>query len=345
MSGRGKIVAIGGGIAGTEASMILAELGYEVSLIEKEQQTGGKLNKWNCLFPNERPACEITGYLGKCSQSTGINVISGASVIGAECRDNHFFVKTDNGDIVQSDAVLISTGFETFDAVKKEEYGYSIYENVITSVDLEDLLRKGKPVLTSKGERPRRIAFIHCVGSRDEKSGHHHCSRVCCITGVKQAIELSRLLPEAEIFCFYMDLRMFGLPWESLYRQAQEKYNIQFIRGRLSEASENQDESLVIKAEDTLSGRPLKMKADLMVLLVGMIPGRETSRMADLFGLNREPNGFLQTQDPHLRKNRSSRGGIFLAGTCTGPMTVDETLDHARSAALDIHRYLLTKNV
>ncbi|MEL7586778.1 MAG: FAD-dependent oxidoreductase, partial [Prolixibacteraceae bacterium] len=218
----------------------------------------------------------------------------------------------------------------------------SIYENVLTSVDLEEIFRNGRTITTSKGNKPARIAIIHCVGSRDEKSGHHHCSKVCCITGVKQAIEMAKQLPDAEIFCFYMDLRMFGLAYEALYREAQEKYNIQFIRGRLSEASENQDETLLIKAEDTLSGRPLKMNVDLVILLVGMVAGKETSAMASLFGLEREPNGFLRVGDPHLYKNRSSRQGIFLAGSCTGPMTVDETLEHARSAALDVHQYLQT---
>ena len=344
MNERKKIVTIGGGIAGTEASSVLAGLGYEVTLIEKEEQTGGKLNSWNCLFPNERPASEIIDFYHEKISSDPFTTLTGTSVMQSISQNGHFFLKTDDKQELQADAVLISTGFETFEATRKEEYGYSIYENVITSVDLESILKSGKPLLTSRGTKPQRIAFIHCVGSRDEKSGHHHCSRVCCITGVKQAIELGKQLPDAEIFCFYMDLRMSGLSWEALYRQAQEKYNIQFIRGRLSEASGNLDESLLIKAEDTLSGRPLKMKVDLLVLLVGIIPGRETSRMSGLFGLQREPNGFLQTQDPHLMKNRSSQEGIFLAGTCTGPMTIDETLDHARSAALAVHHYLQNKN-
>lgn len=242
-----------------------------------------------------------------------------------------------------ADAVVISTGFDIFDATRKEEYGYSVYENVITSVDLENRLKTGAPITTAAGTTPRRVAFIHCVGSRDEKCGNHHCSKVCCVTGVKQATELAKQLPQTEIFCFYMDLRMFGLPYESMYREAQEKYNIQFIRGRLSEAAENADGTLQIKAEDTLSGRPLKMQVDLVVLLVGMVPGKNTAHMADLFELQREPNGFLQTEDPHLFKNRSSRKGVFLAGACTGPMTIDETLDHARSAALDVHHYLQNK--
>lgn len=339
-----KIITIGGGIAGTEVSSVLSGLGYDVTLLEKSGQPGGKLNCWNHLFPNGRPAGEITAFLRQKIRMQTFRTINNTSVRGVISDNGAFALETTAGQQLQADAVVISTGFETFDATRKEEYGYSIYEHVITSVDLEEILKKGQTPATSRGNKPKRIAFIHCVGSRDEKSGHHHCSKVCCITGVKQAIELARQLPGAEIFCFYMDLRMFGLSYEATYREAQEKYNIQFIRGRLSEASENQDESLLIKAEDTLSGRPLKMNVDLVVLLVGMIPGKETSAMAGLFGLEREPNGFLMVKDPHLNKNCSSRAGVFLAGTCTGPMTVDETLEHARSAALDVHQYFQSLN-
>lgn len=337
---RKKIITIGGGIAGTEASSVLSGLGYEVVMLENSSQIGGKLNKWNHLFPNSRPAYEVTNFLRQKIQMQPFRILSNTSVTRVISANGVFALETTLGEQLQADAVVISTGFETFDATRKEEYGYSIYENVLTSVDLEEILKKGQIPVTSGGEKPRRIAFIHCVGSRDEKSGHHHCSKVCCITGVKQAIELARQLPDSEIFCFYMDLRMFGLSYESLYREAQEKHHIQFIRGRLSEASENRDESLLIKAEDTLSGRPLKMNVDMMVLLVGMIPGKTTSQIAALFGVEREPNGFISVRDPHLNKNRSSMEGIFLAGTCTGPMTVDETLEHARSAALDVHQYL-----
>ncbi|MGD9931156.1 MAG: FAD-dependent oxidoreductase [Mangrovibacterium sp.] len=338
-----KVITIGGGVAGTEVSSLLAELGYDVTLIEKNSQTGGKLNGWSHLFPTGRPASQVAEFLQHKVQRNSFKTICQTDVSQVVFVNRSFLVKTSGDERLPADAVVISTGFEIFDATRKEEYGYSVYENVITSVDLENRLKAGAPITTAAGTKPCRIAFIHCVGSRDEKCGNHHCSKVCCVTGVKQATELAKQLPQTEIFCFYMDLRMFGLPYESMYRQAQEKYNIQFIRGRLSEAAENADGTLQIKAEDTLSGRPLKMRVDLVVLLVGMVPGKNTTRMADLFELQREPNGFLQTEDPHLFKNRSSRQGVFLAGTCTGPMTVDETLDHARSAALDVHHYLQNK--
>ena len=255
-----------------------------------------------------------------------------------------FSIKTSDDQQLEADAIVLATGYELFDARRKEEYGYKIYDHVITSADLEQLFKTGKDLTVAAGENPKRIAFVHCVGSRDEKSGNHYCSKVCCITGVKQAIELKKNLPEAEIFCFYMDLRMYGKHFEELYREAQEKYDIQFIRGRLSEASEKIDKSLLIKAEDTLSGRPLKMNVDLLVLLIGMEAGKGTASAAASCSIGCEESGFLQTADSFLNSNSSLRDGIFLAGSCTAPMTVNDTIMHARSAAQEVNNYLQKTN-
>jgi heterodisulfide reductase subunit A len=152
---------------------------------------------------------------------------------------------------------------------------------------------------------------------------------------------LNELLPETQIFCFYMDLRMHGLEHEEIYKTAQEKHNIQFIRGRLSEASENINHSILIKAEDTLSGRPLKMNVDLVVLLTGMEPGEGTSSIGKLCNLDFNKYGFLKIPDVHLEGNLTTRKGIFVAGACSCPMSVKDTIEHARSAAFEVHRYLM----
>ena len=157
--------------------------------------------------------------------------------------------------MITANAVLLTTGFDIFDAGRKEEYGYGIYDNVITSVELEEAFKSGMPLQTVQGGTPSRIGFIHCVGSRDEKAGNMHCSKVCCVTAVKQAIEVKEMFPSAEVFLFYMDLRMFGRHFEELYKEAQQKYGIQFIRARLSEAFENPDGTLQIRIEDTLAGQ------------------------------------------------------------------------------------------
>ncbi|MFR5661089.1 MAG: CoB--CoM heterodisulfide reductase iron-sulfur subunit A family protein, partial [Butyricimonas faecihominis] len=175
---------------------------------------------------------------------------------------------------------------------------------MITSVELENMFYNHS-IRMVNGNTPKRIGIIHCVGSRDEKVCNYHCSKLCCITGVKQAIELRELLPDTEIFCFYMDMRMFGPGYEEMYRDAQEKYNIKFVRGRLSEAAENLNKQLQIKVEDTLVGKPLRMTLDMMILLVGMESSEGSRQMADTLGLNLAPNGFIKSQDPHYRNNNT----------------------------------------
>jgi len=326
-----------------EAASQLSEFGHEVILIEKNSYIGGKLAKWDHLFPNLRPTSDILNNMEEKINRGNFTILKNTQIADISKHNGKWLLKTNKGESLEPQAVVIASGFGLFDAKRKEEYGYNIYNNVITSVDLEDKFKSGDKIRMTNGKTPRRIAFIHCVGSRDEKSGNHHCSKVCCITGVKQAIELRNMLPEAEIYCFYMDLRMYGKDFEELYREAQESYDVQFIRGRLSEASENMDESLLIKAEDTLSGRPLKMNVDLMILLVGMEPGEDTISLCKAFKLERDNSGFIKPRDIHIQRNLSSQEGVFLAGACTCPMSIGDTIDNARSAAIEVNNYLKDK--
>ncbi len=334
------VVIIGGGIAGIETACELTDAGHWVTVIEKESKLGGKLNNWSYLFPDFTPVEAIKETLHEKSDKKDFTILRETVVLSVQRSSNKFAIRASGNQDLEADAVVIATGYELFDARRKEEYGYKIYDHVITSADLENLLLPENDVNSVLKDTPKRIAFVHCVGSRDEKSGNHYCSKVCCITGVKQAIELKKRFPETDIYCFYMDLRMYGKHFEELYREAQEKYNIQFIRGRLSEASEKMDKSLQIKAEDTLSGRPLKMNVDLLVLLVGMEAGRGTASAATTCSVDCEQSGFLKTADSFLKSNVSNQEGIFLAGSCTAPMSVNDTILHARSAATEVNNWL-----
>jgi heterodisulfide reductase subunit A len=182
---------------------------------------------------------------------------------------------------------------------------------------------------------------VHCVGSRDEKSGNPHCSKVCCITAVKQAIEVKEMYPQTEVFLFYMDLRMFGRHFEELYKEAQYKYGIQFIRARLSEAFENPDGTLHIRIEDTLLAKPLKMTLDMLVLMVGIQPFKKTNNMIDMFDLSKDTDGFIAHEDQYTSPFRTAIAGFYTAGGTTGPKTIEETLNEARAVAAEISGFLL----
>ena len=195
-------------------------------------------------------------------------------------------------------------------------------------------------IALADGIAPETIGIIHCVGSRDEKVGNYYCSKLCCVTAVKQAIEIREKLPESKVLCFYMDMRMGGAFYEELYREAQEKWGVSFIRGKVSEASETIDNKLLIKVEDTLAGRPLKMKLDMLVLMAGMEMSEGGKKIAGLGGLNTGENRFFAAADNHFRSNVSNIEGIFYAGTCTAPMNITETISHARGAVTEVMDYL-----
>ena len=260
-----RVAVIGGGVAGMQTALRLAEQGVEPVIIEKEAELGGKLRGWHVLFPSFTPAQEVLTELRRRVNESGIEVMTSTEVAGFTKES----VTLADGRTLPCDSVVVASGFTLFDASIKEEYGYGIYDNVFTTVDIERMLNEGR-VARADGSRPRRIAFLHCVGSRDEKVCQQHCSKICCITGVKQAMEMRQMFPEADVFNFYMDIRMFGPGYEEMYREAQQKYNIHFIRGRISEASPMIDGRVQIKAEDTLTGRPLRMSVDMLILIVGM---------------------------------------------------------------------------
>ena len=328
------IAVIGAGIAGLEAARQLAALGYKPVLIEKSGATGGHVAQWNRLFPDMTPAADIIEPLR--AQTAGVKTLLNTEISAINRLKDEYNLVLSDGSSLLCQAVLFATGFRLFDASKKEEYGYGIYDRVITNRDLEHWFNTHEDQRISQ---PRAVGFVHCVGSRDLKAGNTQCSKVCCITAIKQAIEMKEAFPDAEVYCFYMDLRLFGKKYEDFYIKAQRDHGIHFIRGRVSEVGEAIDGRVVVKAEDTLSGKPVKVTLDLLVLMAGILCNPDAQRYARETGVAVDDDGFLKSRDNLAAITESSRPGVFFAGACTGAKTVPETLAEARSAALAIHQY------
>jgi heterodisulfide reductase subunit A len=328
------VVIIGGGIAGLEAASQLLKLGYSPIIVEKSDRLGGHVARWNRLFPDLTPAQDLVSELIASSKDANIFLNTEISFIN-RLKDS-YNIMLSNGISIISKYILYTTGFRLFEAQKKEEYGYGIYNQVITNADLEDWFNTKKDDRIN-GKPISSIGFVHCVGSRDEKARNSQCSKVCCITAIKQAIEMKEKYPEAEIYCFYMDLRLFGKKFEDFYIKAQRDYGIHFIRGRVSEVCENINGQVIVKAEDTLAGKPLKVTLDLLVLMSGMVCNPDSTRSAGMLSLPIDSDGFLKSSDNVFHITSSPKKGIYYAGACTGPKTVPETLAEARSAVLDIH--------
>lgn len=332
-----NIVIIGGGIAGLEAAGQLSALGYKPIIIEKEDRLGGHVADWHRLFPDMTPARDVVNGLIARAADANIFLNTGISFVN-KLKDS-YNIMLSNGISIITRIILVTTGFSVFDASRKEEYGYGVYDQVMTNRDLEHWFNTGDDKRVNNCAM-NAVGFVHCVGSRDEKARNPQCSKVCCITAIKQAIEIKQKFPEAMVYCFYMDLRMFGKKYEDFYINAQRDYGIRFIRGRVSEVSENIDGCVIVKAEDTLSGKPIKVTLDLLVLMAGMVCSPDSTKVANMANLPVDSDGFLKSRDNITDIIESPKEGVFYAGACTGPKTVPETLAEARAAALEVHLYI-----
>ncbi|MCQ2075100.1 MAG: FAD-dependent oxidoreductase [Bacteroidaceae bacterium] len=333
-----KVAIIGAGPAGIEAASVLARAGVPVTVFEKSSDSLSNLRDKSFLFPNFQPSPELVDEFSGKLQADNITVRHGSCITELKWKGTSWELVCNGSQNLVFDAVLIATGYRTFDASRKEELGYGIYKGVITSLEMEQMIKSGS-IPNANGDIPQRIAFLQCVGSRDEKSGNNYCSKVCCVTAVKQAIEVRKILPKTELTIFYMDLRMWGQGFEEMYRTAQEKYGIDFIRGRISEAASTFDGRIQIKTEDTLLGLPMKASVDLLVLMVGMEASdgtRTVGRSCDICG----EYGFIRTLNPHLYDNETDRPGLFAAGSCKRPMSINDSVNDGRSAATVIREYL-----
>lgn len=334
------IVIIGGGIAGLEAASRFIKLGYTPIIVEKSNRLGGHVSQWNKLFPDMSSAKELVDGLITASKDANIFLNTEIQFIN-KLKDSYNIMLT-NGISITARYILVATGFRLFEAERKEEYGYGIYNQVITNADLEHWFNKGNDYRIDRSAM-NSIGFVHCVGSRDEKVKNTQCSKVCCITAIKQAIELKERFPQSQIYCFYMDLRLFGKKFEDFYTKAQKDHGIHFIRGRVSEVSENMDGKVIVKAEDTLAGKPIKVTLDLLVLMSGMVCNPDVAKTAGVMSLPVDSDGFMKSRDNIFHITESARPGIFYAGACTGPKTIPETLAEARSAVLDIHSHIISQ--
>lgn len=329
-----QVVVIGGGPAGLAAAGKLQDFGVDVVLIEKKPEIGGHLNKWYKVFPDFTDASEITANLTAGLRKT--RILTDTTVTEINGSAPNFTVTTSTGEKIEAASILVATGYHHFDATLKEEYGYGVYDDCVNSVELDAML-KSKNLTTHAGKPPKKVAMIHCVGSRDEKVNNNYCSRVCCTNAIKVAIEVKEQLPDCEVYCLYMDIRVFGRGYEELYRTSQEEYGVQFLRGRLSEAGEKTGGGLLLRLEDTLTAKPMRLTVDLLVLMVGM---EGNSDLAEVAGLNLGCDRFYATAHQQYSNNSSNREGIFLAGAATGPKAIMESITDGRSAAAEMVSFI-----
>jgi len=266
---------------------------------------------------------------GKCKKSC-------AEVCAPEAID---FEQTEKIKEIEVGAIVLATGFKTFDAARVSRYGYGKYPNVYTSLEVERLVNAAGPtggeVLLHNGEKPKAVGIIHCVGSRDVNT-NPYCSRVCCMYSLK----LAHLLQErtgAEIYDFYIDMRTPGKGYEEFYERVSHE-KIHFIRGRVGEVTDWAMEpeevgKLVMRAEDTLMGAVRRVPVDMVVLSVGLEPQKDVEEVRRIFNIGCSYEGWFLERHPKLAPVSTFTDGVFLAGACQGPKDIPDSVAQAGAAA------------
>lgn len=337
-------LVIGGGIAGLQAALDIADAGYQAYLVEKEANLGGHVAEFPRTFPTlEDVQALLSALIERAQTHHNIRVLTASRVTAVDGFIGNFQVQVDtdsahSGSVSSTDltvgAIIVATGFDTFDARLKPEFGYAVYDKVITGLELEQRLSNSyaSPEGTPLGDGDiEDVVFIQCVGSRDRSVGNPYCSRVCCMYTAKQARLLREQLADARITVFYMDVRAFGKGFEEFYDQVREK-RVLYRRGNPAEIYKRGDR-LVVRAEDTLLGKPVEVQADLVVLATGLVPRSDAEDISTLLKLPRSEDGFFMELHPKLGPVDTTTDGVFLAGCCQAPKDIADTIAQAKAAA------------
>jgi len=231
-------------------------------------------------------------------------------------------------------AIVVATGYDLFDPSSIPQYGYGRFANVVTSLEFERLLNASGPtggrILLKNGLEPKRVAIIHCVGSRD-LNYNEYCSKVCCMYSMKYAYLIKERIPDAEVYEFYIDVRSAGKGFEEFYNRVLGD-GIKFVRGKVAEILQGRD-GLSLRFEDTLTGNRHVLAVDMVILSCGLIPQRDAEEIARIFKLSRGPDGFFLEKHLKLDPVNTHTDGIFLAGACIAPCDIPDAVAKGSAAA------------
>jgi heterodisulfide reductase subunit A len=284
-------------------------------------------------FPQAVPAA----FLINSSECLGYNPAVCSKCVEACQKKCINFHMSDEQITEQVGTIVVATGLDAYNPAEMDEYGYTRFQNMLTSLEFERLVNSGGP---SKGELmrptdrmpPRSIGFIQCVGSRSLKKGGSYCSNICCMNTVKSTLVLKEHYPDIDIKVFYIDMRAFGKGFEDLYMRSR-RLGVNYVRGLPGSVQENPDKSLHVVVENGATGKIENYDLDMMVLAVGVKPSEDFRKLQEMLGLQLTPDGFYLEAHPKLLPVDAATRGIFFAGCAEGPKDIKDSVTQASAAA------------
>ena len=418
------VLVIGGGIAGGEAALNLANNGFKVLIVEKDLSIGGKMILLSKVFPTlDCAACITTPKISEIARHPGITILTESEihhitkksendfeayiirkaryVIAEDCTgcqlceeacpisvpDQYQFnlvgrkaayipfsianprvaaidmeyctlcgacervCPTNCIDFTQElreyyihiKSVIIATGFKLFDPLLMPRYGYGMFKNVITSMQMERQLAPTRPFHTilrpGDGKMPDNIAYVLCTGSRDESIGNPICSQICCMYSIKQAQLLMGALPMADVTIYYLNIRAFGKGFNEFYEQAKGM-GVEFVKGKIGRISEKENGNLILRYEDINQSKVLEAEHDMVILSVGVQANQDAATFFPDEDLKLDPYKFVHQEDILASPAKTNIQGVFVAGTATGPMDIPDSILSAGAASSETMSYL-----
>jgi len=369
-----RALVVGGGIAGLTAALDIADAGYPVLLVERAERLGGKMAQLSPLYLNfDSSQALLEERTAAVSHHPLLQALTNAQVVGFGGYIGNFTVEVegirDQGrgpchserseespdpyslipdhyspitdpcspipDHYSVGAVVLATGFDLYAPENVPEYGGGQYPDVVSSLEFERMLKEGEIRRPSDGRVPREVVWVQCAGSRDPNLHRPYCSKICCMVVAKQATAYRRMVPAGQAYVFYIDIRSQGRGYDEFVQRAMEESGVVYLRGKVSRIIQR-DARLEVWGADVLSGKSVRVPADLVVLALAAVPGAGSDALARMMRVATDESGFFAEAHPKLRPVESLTAGIYLAGAAQFPKDVPETVAQASGAAAKV---------